>query len=937
MYRQVNVHPCQRDLQRIVWRDDPASELRHYALNTLTYGTAPASFLSTRCLKQVALDNQDEYPPESKIIGTEFYVDDLLTGANDINSLIDMRKNLVSILNSGGFELRKFMSNNASVLQDLNNDLDNSNYIIRTDENTKTLGVSWNSNSDEFEYIVNLPCSQETITNRTILSYISQIFDPLGLLGAVIIQSKLILQRLWQLKVGWDSEIPLEIHSMWVTYYSQLSEINSIKIPRLVIVHNATETQLHGFCDASEKAYAATVYVRSKGQNGTIQVHLLCAKSRVAPLKSLSLPRLELCGALLLAKLMTSVCSALTVPIHDIYYWTESTIVLSWLSAEPQLWQTFVRNRVSEIQQLAQINKWHHVFSANNPADIISRGVSPKEIANSALWRNGPSFLSQRPELWPEQSHISKFMRKSDIPERNNKVITLLSLEKDAFVNDLINRYSTFTKLLRVLAFCLRFIHNLKMPSESRRTGFLVVRELEDATLVLIKLVQSQGFSDDIRSLKATNTVKSTSRLKSLNPFIDKFEILRVGGRLRNSKLTHDSKHPILIPHNHTLTTLIIRYEHLRNLHSGPQATLASVRQKYWPLNDKQVVKGIIRKCIPCFKARPILSSQQMGDLPEPRVTPSRPFSFCGIDYAGPFQMRDGSYRNRKVVKCYICIFVCFSSKALHLELASNLTTEAFLNALKRFISRRGMPTRVHSDNATNFHGAKNRLLLEIHQMLNHETFQNYLVQCNIQWEFIPPRAPHMGGLWEASVRSVKHHLKRVANNCIFCYEDFYTLLTQVEAVLNSRPLVPLSDSPDDFHALTPGHLLIGQPLNAVPESDLTEIKMNRLSKYEHVCKVSQIFWRKWSKEYLHHLQQRTKWRFKRESAAVVGALVLLFEDNTPPLCWPMGRILQLHPGKDNLVSVVSVKTNNGVVKRAISKVCLLPIGTNDHDNELSS
>jgi len=316
-----------------------------------------------------------------------------------------------------------------------------------------------------------------------------------------------------------------------------------------------------------------------------------------------------------------------------------------------------------------------------------------------------------------------------------------------------------------------------------------------------------------------------------------------------------------------------------------------------------------------------------MGDLPQQRVTPSYPFSTTGVDYAGPFLIKDSKFRNKKVLKGYLCIFVCFCTKAVHVELATELSTQAFIAAFKRFVARRGICQIMFSDNGTNFVGASNEFD-SICKVLNDSKFQRFLENTKVQWQFIPARSPHFGGIWEAAVKSFKQHLKRVVSDTPLTYEEFYTLVTQIEAVLNSRPLVPLTDDPNDFDPLTPGHFLIGRPLNAVPEIDLKEVPANRLGRYAHIQKMTQHFWTRWSTDYLHTLHQRFKWKFKPEVDKLLGSLVLLKEDGLPPQCWSLGRVVELHPGRDNIVRVVSVMTKGGILKRGIVKVCPLPLDT---------
>jgi hypothetical protein len=353
-------------------------------------------------------------------------------------------------------------------------------------------------------------------------------------------------------------------------------------------------------------------------------------------------------------------------------------------------------------------------------------------------------------------------------------------------------------------------------------------------------------------------------------------------------------------------------------LHAGCQATTVATRQRYWILSCRDIVRQIIFKCVRCFRVNPRFENQLMGNLPEPRVTPSRPFTHTGIDYAGPILIKDGFKRTNIKIKCYIAIFICLSTRAVHIQLVCDCTSATFLNALKRFMSRRGNVSNLYSDNATNFVGA-NRELAKLFKTNDFQTnIINSLADQQINWHFIPPRAPHMGGLWEAAVKSTKFHVKRVIGETLLNYEELYTLLSLIEACLNSRPITPLSSDPSDLKALTPGHFLIGDALTAPPEPDVSDLPGNRLSRYQLLEKMRQHFWKE---EYLHQLQQRTKWNTITQQPQV-DSLVLLREDNIPALQWILGRITTLHPGTDGFTRVVTVKTVRGVVKRPVTKVC---------------
>jgi hypothetical protein len=424
------------------------------------------------------------------------------------------------------------------------------------------------------------------------------------------------------------------------------------------------------------------------------------------------------------------------------------------------------------------------------------------------------------------------------------------------------------------------------------------IRVLFDASAksnnVIVKSIQKRSFAEEYHQLSTGGGIEKNSTIRNLSPFLDENGVIRVGGRIRNANLAYNQKHPVLISKNHNVTEAIIRHFHVKNLHSGTQSTLASIRQQYWPIAGRNKIKQIIHKCISCFRAKPIIAQQKMGDLQVKRLEPARPFINSGLDYCGPILIKTHRGRGKqKTIKAYVCLFICLSTKAIHIELVSDLTADTFLDALKRFVSRRGTVKSIISDNATNFIKA-NKDLIDLHQFFQNSEISRKLVTTlsneNIQWKFIPPRTPNFGGLWEAGVKSVKFHIKRVVGETVLTYDELYTLLTRIEACLNSRPLVPMSNDPNDLTAITPGHFLIGEALTAPLEPDLIELKINRLSRHQLLERLRQHFWKRWRTEYLSYLQGRTKWQSPSPSLQP-GDLDLLVEDNVPPLCWPIGRI----------------------------------------------
>lgn len=926
MYRQIKVNEKHHRLQRILWRTDNMEPVKTYELTTVSYGTACAAFLATRALKQVALEESSHHPLGASIIQRDFYVDDLLTGASTVEDAKALIYQVNKILSKGGFTLRKWASNTPEVLEGTAQEAEDALLTLSNECTIKTLGLQWSSTSDTLQYKI-AASMDEKITKRSILSCISQIFDPLGLLGPIIIRGKLMMQMLWQLQIDWDESVPMNIHTSWLEYKQDLQEAKRVKVPRHVIndrVYNTLE--LHGFSDASENAYGACIYIRSSTQE-RVTSKLLCSKSRVAPLKGITIPRLELCAAVLLSNLMNKVKNVLAIPIHQIFYWTDSTIVLAWIRATSKTWKTFVANRVNEIQELTNINDWHHVGTTENPSDLVSRGSSTKELVTNNLWWIGPSWLNKYEELpintFPQENTVN-------IPEIRNKVLSNTATIREPF--DIFTRYSNLHTTHKMAAHCLRFINNVRAKCAFNHAnanyGVLSISELKLAKTRLLQNLQQSCFSSEYSALLKGVTVHKKSKLLCLNPFLDENKLIRVGGRLRKADLSFSEKHPLILPSNHAYTNLVIKYTHERQLHAGVQGTLAAVRDTYWPLAGKNSVKRVLRKCITCFKVKPSTYQYIMSDLPQARVQESRPFINAGVDYAGPLSIREARRRGSKTIKAYIALFICLASKAIHLEVVSDLTTDAFLNALKRMIARRGRIRNIYSDNATNFIGADRELqkLYTLFQGQTNKGLHEFLSSQQIKWNFIPPRAPHFGGIWEAGVKSLKYHLRRTAGNAVLTYEELTTLSVQIEAVLNSRPICPMSSDPNDLCYLTPGHFLIGMPLTSYPEPNLTHLKVNQLSRYQLIESIKQHFWSRWSREYLHSLQTRTKWKDNQERQIQLNDLVLIKDDNLPPLQWTTGRVQKLLPGDDGVVRCVTIKTSKGEYTRATSRLCVLPV-----------
>ncbi|XP_059047611.1 uncharacterized protein LOC131843038 [Achroia grisella] len=721
MYRQVRMHDDDCRYQTIFWRASPAEPLKQYELTTVTYGVTSSAYQAIRVIHELAHLNTSQYAEACRVLLADTFVDDIVSGSHCLDSAQQLQQNLVAILSQGGFDLRKWSSNSTEFLESFTSDHCEPPYRFEEqgDNIFKILGIEWNAKTDSFFYHVSN--MSNVMTMRGVLSNIARLYDPCGFLAPVTFYAKHLMQQLWSTQKSWDDPLPPAIQKSWSELIADFPHLNKVSISRYVITDQPFVCQLHGFSDASERGYAACIYLRIQNTHGNY-VKLLLAKSRVAPLKQkLTIPKLELNGALLLIRLTKHVFDILNVKmsITTVIAWCDSNIVLSWLKTSPHKLQTYEGNRVSQIQNLFSNVTWKHVPSMMNPADSASRGLTPTELVDHPLWWC-PSWLEMDDSTWPnESSELSE----ADLPGVRSSypaAYVTHTITEPPFLT----KYSSFTKLRCIVAWCKRFCHNLRKPSQ-RRTGPISVAELIDSTHTIIRLVQSSEFSGTIKRLQENKSIKGG--LMRLNLFFD-----NIG--------------------------------------------------------------------------------------------------------------------------------------------------------------------------------------LEIHKYLAHQ---------QIVWHLNPPASPHMGGLWESAVRSAKLIITRVIGDRSLVYEELATIFTKVEAALNSRPLVPMTNDPNDLDVLTPGHFIIGKPLQALPEEEI--IESNLLKRWQLVRQITQHFWKRWQSEYLHTLQQRPKWLAKLPNVQV-GDLVLLKDPGLPPFRWKIARVTKICPGSDGTVRVVELKTSTGTLLRPVVKICpLLP------------
>ena len=923
MFHQIRIQPADQPALRFLWRgSDRDRPPDVYQMQVLIFGAAASPCTATYVLRKCADDQQHEYPAAAAAVHTRFYVDDYLDSVEDDAEAAALQADLISLLETGGFVLKKWTSSSPTALKGvtaencshgiLDLDLDGPQY-------EKTLGVRWNVSADTFTF--KSADSDTPVTKRGILSAVSSIFDPLGMLAPWTLSAKTLLQNIWRSGCHWDDPLTdRQLTDVWSAWAGERAQLSQFRLSRCYRDGREppADCQLHLFSDASELAFGAVAYFRFQYPDGRIGIAFVMAKNRVAPLRQLSIPRLELQAAVMAVRIAECVRREHDIAIDSCHFWSDSQTVLQWIKSESRTFKTFVANRVAEIQDASSPEAWRHCPGAINPADVCSRGCELSVLLTDGCWLNGPPFLSRPPSEWPVNTTAgpeggtepADLERRADVTVNATTTQQLLPPAK----------FSSWLRLRRTTAWTLRFLRNCRSPKTERATGPLTAAELHAAETLCVRQTQQEAFPDELAALKTGRQLPSGSKLITLRPFLDSSGVLRVGGRLRHADaLTHTARHQAVLPSRHDVTRLIVSDYHHRMAHAGTEHVLSRLREAYWVLRGRAAVKAYAFSCPVCKQRRAAPRPPVMADLPVARVTSHNPpFTQVGVDYFGPITVT----KFRRQEKRYGCLFTCLTTRAVHLEIAHSLDTDSLLMCLRRMIARRGQPRVIYSDNGTNMRGGERELAESIRQW-NQLQLADKLSQRGIEWKFIPPASPHFGGAWERLVRSVKVALRSVVGRQPLTDETLQTLMAEVEALLNSRPLTHVSSDPDDLEALTPNHLLLGRASPNLPPGVFSETDLSSRKRWRHGQRLADEFWRRWRREYLPTLTTRRKWTEDGENIRP-GALVLIAEDNVPRGMWSMARVLRPIVGPDGRVRSAVVKTACGELIRPATRLCVL-------------
>ncbi|XP_061708236.1 uncharacterized protein LOC133518592 [Cydia pomonella] len=782
------------------WRNNERKAFTTYRHCRVVFGVTCSPFLLGATLNYHLEKYTEDFKDTAKLLKDSFYVDNCVTSLESEDEAKTFIEEAKRVMSDAKFDLRGWVTTPMAKYMETNS----------LEDKLSVLGLMWDVNMDQLHCNVSFAHStalMENVTKRSLLSITQKVFDPVGFACPVTLVPKLILQKTWNLRLSWDSELPDDLQKEFFDWSKHIHLLNECRIPRRLTCKpiNKCDNSLHVFSDASKVSFATAIFLRSDCE-GEVTVQLVQARSRVLPIREVSIPRAELMGALIATRLYLQVKEALDLSNCRVFFWTDASVAFTWITSEGD-WNIFVKNRVKEIRQHTNVENWRHLPGLLNPADLPSRGCNARQLLKSKWWE-GPAWLKAKESEWPksqlnvDEQEVNKEARKVVLANNTTDHSTFLST---------LTYFSKYTMIVRMVGWILRFSYNCK-NTHNKKSGELTCEEFQCAEKRLLKIVQAEMIAE-----------VDPKKMKDLKIFKDEEGLMRIRTKLVLSDEPADFVCPIYIPGKHFIIQRLVASKHRLMYHAGPAILMAALRETYWITGIRRLVSSTVSKCIPCKRLSVKHADTPLPPLPRDRIKRAAAFEVTGIDLAGPLFLRSGG-------KVWIILFTCAVYRAVHLELTKSLTTEAFLMALRRFIARRGRVDTIYTDNGTNFHGADNLL-----KSLDWQEIAAYSSVRNIKWKFSPPAAPWWGGWWERLIRSLKDLLRRNLGQKTLTYEELMTLMQDCEALINSRPLTYIADNSDKLKPITPACFTQGLPSSEVPDLDqLDRDSLNRRLRYLH-------------------------------------------------------------------------------------------------------
>lgn len=930
MFHNFRVDEPDRNYLRFLWHQENDFEkpLDEFRMRVHVFGNSPSPTVATYGLHRSVIDADSDV---QDFVFHNFYVDDGLVSCESEDQAVSLMKRTQRALMDGGkLRLHKIASNSKSALKqfdqnDLAKDLKSMDLGSDVLPTQRTLGVVWDIESDEINFQVSK--EMKPYTRRGVLSMINSLFDPLGFVSPVTLRGKVLLREMMQpsSSTNWDDPLPESLREQWENWVESLHYLKDIKIPRMYgrfSLVRASGVQVHVFCDASKDAIAAVAYIKTMNEDSS-DIGFLLGKAKVAPSHGHTIPRLELCSAVVAVELAEVAKEQLNLKKEDFHFYSDSRVVLGYISAETRRFHVYVANRVSRIRAFCGPEQWNHMPTDENPADIATRKFTTSDLSTS-MWLRGPDFLHTI-KLDDSNEHYPFIDAESD-QELKKEVVTVKTIVNSVLGAKRFSRFSTWKSLVRALVTLKTLVRRTKTSAVPKDPTLY-----ESVEKLIVTEAQSEMYHEEIQAIRNGCEPPKNSPLLPLNPILDSDGLLRVGGRIHRRQTQSEdnhSVHPIIVPKGHHIAVLLIRHYHSVIHHQGRQMTEGATRSAgYWVINCKRMVSSEIHHCVTCKRLRGKFGWVQMADLPEDRLKEAPPFSYVGLDVFGPWSVvtrrtRGGSTNSKR----WGVLFTCLVSRAIHVELVEEVSSASFINCLRRFIALRGPVQQIRSDRGTNFIGAVKELSLDA-EFVESGPVKDYLTMNKVLWIFNPPHASHFGGVWERMIGSVRRILDALLlENKSFdlTHEVLSTLMAEVCTIVNSRPLVPVSSDPEAPAVLSPTLILTQKQPDvtfSVPEFGTKDALR---SQWKLVQRLADQFWSRWRAEYLNVLQKRTKWHSGGQEVNK-GDVVLMKEEDTHRNQWPLGVVDEVFYSKDSKVRKVKVTiVRNGSRLSYVRPICYL-------------
>ena len=887
MFYQFEVDEKHRNYLRFFWYDqnDFSQPLVEYRMTKHVFGNSPSPAVATYGLRRSVENSPDSV---KEFVQNDFYVDDGIKSLPNRSQAIQLMHETRKELKKYGINLHKIGSSDRAILQSFDKK-DLSDQIKDLDLGKdklpiqSCLGLSFDLENDDF--IIDFSQDKIPATRRDLLSSLNSVYDPLGFLCPATINGKILLRQISPDGRQWDDPLSDEHKALWQSWMDDMKSVRGMRVSRMFLptsLFQGEKPKFHIFCDASEKAIAAVVYVQVGSNFGFVM-----GKAKVAPSSGHTIPRLELCSAVLATDIWSFVYQQLNVSEKDATFYSDSRVVLGYISNDKRRFHTYVSNRVHKIRQFSSPEEWRYIPTHLNPADAATRLHRGNFTQSMNSWLFGQNkFL----HILKADSPSSFPLVSPDTDKEIRAIVKMTNVTCFTSLSSRFSRFSSWNKLVSAFSMLKRVSRSFCYPYDK-----CADIKSETETFIL-KTVQNEAYGAEINALKHKSKLPKSSSILSLSPFLDSDGILRLGGRLNSNQFSDsffESEHPIIVPKGHIAKLLVFRF-HAETKHQGRHITEGAIRNHgFWIIGAKRLVSSVIHDCFKCRVLRGRPCEQKMADLPTDRTTPSAPFSHIGVDCFGPWTVETRRTRGGAAnSKRWGVIFTCLTIRAIHIELVEEMSSSSFVNAFQRFTSLRGPVKLIRSDQGTNFVGASKFL--------------------NVQWIFNAPHSSHMGGVWERMigiVRRILDCLLRDNRRKALTHEVLSTFMAEVCKIVNSRPITMITHDPSNPTLLTPATLLNAkfdiQTQNLVnANADMTQTYK---SHYMHVQNLTSHFWDRWKSEYLESLQTRTKWQTQHQNLGV-GDIVLLTDKALPRFEWPIGIITKVHPSSDKLVRKVDVR-----------------------------